>query len=286
MGIFVSGINEDFIADLDEELGLRKLKDEAQVKLKAEEESKNIEHDQVSLDKQINYSLDGGKCTDVEFVRNHVESSGEMEKLIDTWTTKTRTYIEALDGKLAPRSDRHPGCELMVVVVCAMTLGCTLKEEFLDYLRSILLEVGPHMLKESLKEMDTALNSPHGFQNGRPYKWGYIGVHLEFDFDDFFKHKGFNLPHTPTSWRSNEADIIEMTFNVPQCLLEKIKARMEARKQEKPAELCGRCGRSEGNEGEALLQCGACKSRKYCGRDCQKKHWKTRKLQCAKPPSD
>eukprot|EP00986_Skeletonema_menzelii_P009825 scaffold4586_cov152-Skeletonema_menzelii.AAC.5 len=39
---------------------------------------------------------------------------------------------------------------------------------------------------------------------------------------------------------------------------------------------CGHCGKYESN----LLQCSRCKSVHYCNRECQKKAWKTHKLEC------
>ena len=43
---------------------------------------------------------------------------------------------------------------------------------------------------------------------------------------------------------------------------------------------CGGCGAERQNDGEALLQCAKCKKREYCGKECQKEHWKLHKKVC------
>jgi hypothetical protein len=44
-----------------------------------------------------------------------------------------------------------------------------------------------------------------------------------------------------------------------------------------PQGKCAFCGKQK----EKLLACGKCKKVKYCGADCQRKHWKTHKGQCS-----
>ncbi|CAN0042741.1 unnamed protein product, partial [Phaeothamnion confervicola] len=42
---------------------------------------------------------------------------------------------------------------------------------------------------------------------------------------------------------------------------------------------CSCCGRDE-QPNVKLLQCGACKTTKYCSKQCQVDHWKSHKAQC------
>jgi len=43
---------------------------------------------------------------------------------------------------------------------------------------------------------------------------------------------------------------------------------------------CAGCGAGTGRDGEALLRCSGCKRKQYCGRECQKQHWKKHKSHC------
>lgn len=47
-------------------------------------------------------------------------------------------------------------------------------------------------------------------------------------------------------------------------------------------DVCGGCGAKQRNDGSALIQCGKCKKRLYCGRSCQKKDWEKHKKICRK----
>ncbi|TLD06827.1 MYND finger family protein, partial [Venturia nashicola] len=47
-----------------------------------------------------------------------------------------------------------------------------------------------------------------------------------------------------------------------------------------PAGACAGCGSAKGTDGGNLQQCGRCKSRKYCGKKCQKKDWPKHRVGC------
>lgn len=47
-----------------------------------------------------------------------------------------------------------------------------------------------------------------------------------------------------------------------------------------PVGACAGCGSAKGKDGGNLQQCGRCKSRKYCGKKCQKKDWPKHKVGC------
>lgn len=211
-------------------------------------------------------------CSDPDLVRNHLESSGDLDKLINKWTAMA----------LAPRDQKewhNPGYKLVLIGACAMMMGCTLKNEFIECLRNVFLKVG--LMRDALKQVDTALNGPHGFTNGEPYYWGPFGVHDKVkdpQNDRFNPNSMFiNVPAPgPGFFVKPDTSALE----------NKIKARMEIIKQEKPDDVCGGCGGTQGKEGQALLTCAKCKTRKYCTKECQKGHWATHKQLCAKLPGD
>jgi len=59
----------------------------------------------------------------------------------------------------------------------------------------------------------------------------------------------------------------------------------KATEQEYPVNVCGGCGKAGGENGgvATLMNCAKCKVRKYCSKECQKKHWKAHKRVCKAP---
>ncbi|KAF2165434.1 hypothetical protein M409DRAFT_24284 [Zasmidium cellare ATCC 36951] len=281
LGLFESDHDYDIISDLDAEAGLHKLAEDAQAKLKAEEEAKGIKHgeddDENSVEARISYSIYADHCSDFDLVRTYLQSSGELEKMIEKWTAKAQGWRNPLEW-------HNPGYKLVLIGACAMMYGCTLKDEFIQYLRDTFTEVG--LMRDALKQVDTTLNGPHGFKNGVPYKWGSFGVHEKAknpDDDLLYPPRpgtAFTLINVPSPGPS--------LFRAPDnsAFIKKIKARMELIKQEKSNNVCGGCGAADGKDGKALLSCAKCKVRQYCSRECQKDHWETHKQLCAKPPGD
>jgi len=46
------------------------------------------------------------------------------------------------------------------------------------------------------------------------------------------------------------------------------------------SDLCAACGKETKDDGSALDVCTGCRDRRYCGKECQKKHWKFHKIIC------
>lgn len=52
------------------------------------------------------------------------------------------------------------------------------------------------------------------------------------------------------------------------------------REEEFSNKVCGNCGTEKRNDGSALIFCGKCRKRRYCGKACQKRHWAVHKNHC------
>ena len=77
---------------------------------------------------------------------------------------------------------------------------------------------------------------------------------------------------------------VQSPFGLPPLPDETIQELRDMRAEGKHADhVCGKCGAGEGKDGAALLSCGKCKKRKYCGKECQKKHWALHKKVCKVP---
>ena len=51
-------------------------------------------------------------------------------------------------------------------------------------------------------------------------------------------------------------------------------------RKEYPANVCGGCGARDRLDGEPLLSCGKCMTKKYCGTVCQQAHFKQHRCVC------
>lgn len=130
--------------------------------------------------------------------------------------------------------------------------------------------------------MDKALNGPSGFRSGETYDFESLTL-IEAANSKEFKPSsqagGFQLMNVPAPhglFRGPNTSALE----------KKIKTKMAVTNDKKFADVCGQCGSASGEAGVALLICGKCKKREYCGPECQKKHWKTHKLICVKPKAE
>ena len=53
-----------------------------------------------------------------------------------------------------------------------------------------------------------------------------------------------------------------------------------------PNHLCATCGADKKQDGEDLMACARCHDRKYCSKECQRKHWKKHKVICMRPKEE
>lgn len=234
-------------------MGIHKLEEEAQAKAAAKGDKE--------AEQRVYYSIYAPSCSDPEVVRDHLDSGVLAE------------FLEKKEAKLllAPKKDYewNDPCYVYVLLgACAMTLGCQLPDSCMAMLKKVYTEGG--LMPVALTQMRKALFGPDGFQNGVPYD---------------FESKG--LIETMSDPKPNNSSGIGMNVIGPGGLFNTgmgdsttsviIK---ELRDKHNNPEACGGCGTKHGQGGAALLQCARCKERKYCGAECQKKHWKVHKKVC------
>lgn len=250
----------DIVSELTDEAGLYKLEEEAQ---KAYEAAGHGQENDQSFDpNRPFYSL--YSPSDPEFVRKHLES-GILIQLFEKYEAKLFTD----DLELF----RHPGNILILLAACAMQLGCTIPDKHHKILQKIYMCA--ELAAEGVEQMKAALIGPTRFQNGQPYRFNSPGLvetaNLQPATPNAIGVCGLNV-HGPGT----------LFFRPPKgSKMGLMEAKADFKKQQCGEDVCGGCGAKETPDGNQLLSCGACKTRKYCSKECQKKQWKVHKGDCA-----
>ena len=167
-----------------------------------------------------------------------------------------------------------PRYKFVLLGACAISLGCTLPSAFKDCLKKNYKSVG--LMRDAVKQMDKALNGPDGFTDGTPYEFDSAGL------DETVMRGG--PPDEDLMYPGSNMLNVQSPFGLPPLSgkdLRDIKDRIQEGKHGDDA--CGGCGAKGGQNGGTLLSCSKCKKRKYCGKECQKGHWKLHKKVCKMP---
>ena len=211
----------------------------------------------------IYLSLNGGG-TDLEMVRKHVDA-GIMTDML----AKKETAMLSDETK---KEYDDPGYLFILLLACAMSIGCTIPDRFLTTAKKVYRCVG--FSHEGKQELWNALFEPDRFRNGKPYRFHTRGL----------TQKTCSNPHPFGAHMLNVPGPGTMFFKTPNDspagLLE-LKGKFNEGKHDEA--VCGGCGAAEGKGGGALKTCAKCKDRKYCGTECQKAHWKYHKYVCVAP---
>lgn len=251
-GLFEGDHDWQLIEELDEQVGILELIKKAEAKLEAEGKSKT----DARGGPVIMYTMFGDLCNDIPLVREHLETTGALQKLIDKLTTK----FHASKSMLALDSfDIWYGAEykLVILAALAMSSGCKLPPDFKKLVGKLYPYVG--LMSKGLKQMKEALEQ---YREGTPYE---LGSHLS----PIEAHEERVANGTWDGGRMmNVWGVATMCGNPPE-------------PESHPGDACGCCG-SKGDEEHPLSVCGKCHKRKYCDADCQKIHWNMHKKRCKK----
>ena len=155
-----------------------------------------------------------------------------------------------------------------------MTLGCRLEPSFLAYMRRTFRDSG--IMRVSFLQLHTALyTTANGYKNdGTPYDFGNPDLYSKEDYGGPSErdkiYPGSMLTNVPAPH----------AFHAPNAYQAGRDLDLSARTREFPDNVCGGCGDDKDESGKELMVCTRCKKKRYCGKDCQKKHWKLHKGVC------
>lgn len=254
--------------------------------------------------KSHHLSIYGRLCSDIAAVRDHLDA-GALHNLftayMDEWRNKP-IHDTHLDGY------NRQDYKLLFLNTCAMSLGCEIPADHIRLMKKHLANVG--FKRDAVLQLGTLLDA--GYKSGEPYDFGSRGLN-----DTLLaggpprNHKYFpgsriiNVEWpggiTTEMMHNNivDAEIAKVffkdkcKFNRPEDFIDffaKICRDTNPRpdgfgsKIENDNE-CKACSAIVGKDGGRLLICAKCRTTKYCGKECQKKHWKKHKMVCKAPPS-
>lgn len=274
--MFQSDYDYDIVDNLDEEAGLHKLAAEANEALA---KSKKPFEGKGDKEVGVHYSVFADHCPSkeaVEVVKKHM-NAGMLAQLVAKYEGK-------MNGPDSAKDWHPPQYVLVLIGACAMTLGCTLPPPFVALLKKIYASTG--LMDEAKMQMRKALHGPNGYVNGTAYNFGSLGLMDTMSQGMSSgghgkKQGGFTMMNVqspgglPPLSPEDIADLRRKMHgenNAPQA------------QPEYGPDVCGGCGKTQGEGGKELMKCaGTCGGRTYCGKACQKKHWKLHKGVCKVP---
>lgn len=222
-------------------------------------------------DKNASYSIYAKLCSNHEMVRKHLDA-GTLAVLVVI-------YMVKITAPGAKKDEYPPG--YILLAPGAMTLGCSLPPSFKNWLDENFDKVG--LMHDAVTQMKTALGG--AYKDGTPYNFGSKTLldtmelggpsNNEITFPYSSSIASISLASAPRRG-DNPVDLSREVFA-------RIVKRRDAGDFDHPANSCGNCGAQDGEQAKVLLTCAKCGEKKYCGKECQKKHWKKHKTVCMAP---
>jgi len=205
-------------------------------------------------------------CDDVELVREHLDS-GALQKLIahfqaivDEKSKIMKDKDVSEDDQMTAESEHDRALYDMVLLgACAMSLGCKIPGNYKELL--IKLYRTTELQRDALGQMQVALgDGPKRYRDGIPHQFeGLEELPGDRERDDRI-YPNSNLINVWAPFGAYRDTRVE--------------------KRGYPAGVCGGCGARDRLDGQPLLSCGKCNKKKYCGKVCQKAHFKQHKRVC------
>lgn len=190
-GLFENDSDLDLIGEVADECGLTDIEEAAQEKAKAEhakakkDNPKKTTADNGAHDKTLETTAADGTDANVKEkgAADGAEDKDEFDPYVIMYSlfadycsdkTLVRDYLDS--GALNKLIEKHKGYDLVLIGVSAMSLGCTLSEDFLKTLRKQFQRCGLSLRGKGRNQVGKALNGPGGFENGKEYDFRSKGL--------------------------------------------------------------------------------------------------------------
>ena len=196
-------------------------------------------------------------------MRKHLDA-GILARLLVRQQAKLRTSYNEYN---------RDGYTFILLGACAMSLGCKLPEATVCLMKKHYNNVG--LMRGAKKQMERALDEKTGYKNGKAWDFGSKGLRETMESGGPPKEDRL----FPNAMNVEEPGATSTaTAGLGRKLAEQL-ALVNAMEETKHGrDVCGSCGAKEGKNGSELLNCGRCKSRKYCNKACQVEHWNLHKM--------
>jgi len=275
-GILTTAREYDEVQAFDAVLGLRELRAKVNGKFDIGQGSSGSPNS-LSINAEFNLGYHS-----IEIVRKYLES-GALRRLLERDLNKERSWS-------ADQSHKY-----ITLLACCITLGVDLSifgshervaKQAVGAIIQQARELAPYQQRSELALQQVVDAFNRECETGVPYDFGNRTM---FELHCAPKLSGPNTKTRVTAYPSFKF-VEVVTGSMTQPLIIGPTDHADSKYENYrvyPVNVCAYCGSSEARGGErALMGCGRCRDRKYCSKDCQKKHWKVHKIICTIPDQE